>query len=150
MEVTTRYGIFTVSASDAMYACTSCALMAALCAEVCWTPERMNAAPRVGTSAAPTALNDCAKLSRRSELSGGPRTVTYGLAPTSRKDCPQDMTNKASKKNAYCLELAAGKNSSVPAEQMSKPTKIPLRYPIFSIKRPAGKAARKYPPKNAT
>src|SRR5712675_1115313 len=101
-----------------MYACNCCGLMAALCAGVYSIPESMKAAPNVGTSAAPTALKDCAKFSRRSELSAGPSTVTYGLAPTSRKDCPDDITNSASKKNPYILELAAGINSSVPAEQM--------------------------------
>src|SRR5258707_13370967 len=102
-------------ASEVMYACNCCGLIAALCAGVYSIPERMNAAPKVGTRAAPTALNDWAKFSRRSELSAGPRTVTYGLAPTSKKDCPEDITNNASKKNPYTLELAAGRNSSVPA-----------------------------------
>jgi len=65
------------------------------------------------------------------------------LAPTSRKDCPEDITNKASKKNPYNLELAAGRNNNVPVAQINSPTKMPLLYPIFSMSQPAGKAARK-------
>src|ERR1700689_1979806 len=110
----------------------------------------MNAAPRVGTKTAPMELNDCARFRRRSELSGGPRTVTYGFAPTSRKDCPEDMTKRARRKNQYAREVAAGRNKSVPTAQIRRPIRMPLLYPIFSIRRPAGKAARKYPPKNAT
>src|SRR5215470_19120690 len=144
------YGPRTVFVSEAMYARSCSALMAARCVGVYSTPERTNAAPSVGTSAAPTALKDCAKFSRRSELSVGPSTVTYGFAPTSRNDCPHDITNNAKRKKLYVRELAAGKNSSVPVAQINRPNKIPFLYPIFSINLPAGNAARKYPPKNAT
>src|SRR5579859_74407 len=99
--------------------------MAAFCAGVYSMPDRMNAAPSVGTSELPTALKDWAKLMRRSAVSGGPRTVTYGLAQTSRKDWPDDMTKRASRKNAYCREVAAGRKSSVPAEQIKRPRRMP-------------------------
>src|SRR5580704_8925993 len=59
------------------------------------------------------------------------------------------MTNSANKKNPYSLTDAAGMNRRDPLAQVSKPTRIPRLYPIFSINQPAGRAARKYPPKNA-
>src|ERR1700680_1563879 len=59
------------------------------------------------------------------------------------------MTNSANKKNPYSLTDAAGMNRRDPVAQVSKPTRIPRLYPIFSISQPAGRAARKYPPKNA-
>src|SRR5579864_6051510 len=59
------------------------------------------------------------------------------------------MTKRANRKNMYSLTEAAGMNKRAPAEQVSRPTRIPRLYPIFSINQPAGRAARKYPPKNA-
>src|ERR1700721_2921014 len=123
--------------------------MADNCAREYSTPERMKAAPKIGVTTAPTELKDWAKFKRRSELSGGPRIVTYGFAATSRTPWPHAMTNSANKKNPYSLTDAAGMNRRDPVAQVSKPTRIPRLYPIFSINQPAGRAARKYPPKNA-
>ena len=38
--------------------------------------ERMKAEPMNGVTTAPTALNDCARFSRLSQLSAGPKRVT--------------------------------------------------------------------------
>src|SRR5580692_800207 len=123
--------------------------MADNCVREYSTPERMKAAPKTGVTTAPTELKDWARFNRRSELSGGPRIVTYGLAATSRTPWPHAITNRANKKKRYTLADAAGMNKRAPAAQVIKPTRIPRLYPIFSISQPAGRAARKYPPKNA-
>src|SRR6266581_2958052 len=99
--------------------------MAANCAREYSTPDRMNAAPTIGVTTAPTELKDCARFKRRSELSGGPRIVTYGLAATSSTPCPHAITKSAKRKNPYSRTDAAGTNNKAPAAQVSKPTKIP-------------------------
>src|SRR4051812_17879751 len=63
---------------------------------------------------APTELNDCARFRRRSELSGGPRVVTYGFAATSRTPCPHAITKSANRKNPYKRTDAAGIKRMVP------------------------------------
>src|SRR5580704_3231376 len=99
--------------------------MADNCAREYSTPERMKAAPKIGVTTAPTELKDCARFKRRSELSGGPRIVTYGFAATSSTPCPHAMTKSANRKKPYSLIDAAGMNSKAPAAQASKPTRIP-------------------------
>ena len=130
----TRYGIFTVAATDA----SDCVLV------------KMKALPITGVTTAPTELKDWERFSLRSALSGGPRTVTYGFAATSRKLWPHAKTNSANRKNPNHSSIAAGMKSSAPLEQIRSPVRIPRLYPIRFINRPAGHAARKYPPKNAT
>src|SRR5215469_14819904 len=99
--------------------------MADNCAGEYSMPERMNNAPRNGVTTAPTALNDWARFSLAAELSAGPSTVTYGLAPTSRNDCPDDITNSAKRKNAYTPMLAAGINRRAPVAQIKSPARMP-------------------------
>ena len=109
----------------------------------------MNAFPMIGVTSAPTALNDCAKFSRRSDDFAGPRIVTYGFAATSSTPCPHAITNNANKKNPYTRTDAAGINKNAPNAHVSNPARIPRLYPIFSSNHPAGSADKKYPPKNA-
>ena len=71
-----RYGPFTRLASSAEYASICSVVIAANCATVYSIPDKMNAFPMIGVTSAPTALNDCAKFSRRSDDSAGPRIVT--------------------------------------------------------------------------
>ena len=58
------------------YAAISVGVMAVNFSREYSRAERINAAPMNGVTTAPTALNDCARFNRRSELSAGPRSVT--------------------------------------------------------------------------
>src|SRR6202142_295283 len=145
-----RYGPFTVLASELRYASNCAPVIAAICAGANSTPVRINLRPTTEEITAPSALNDCAKFNLRSALAAGPRIVMYGFAATSKKLCPQAITNSAKRKNSYTREEEAGRKSTAPVAQIHTPARIPFLYPIFSITHPAGNAARKYPPKNAT
>ena len=57
--------------------------------------ERMKVRPISTALIGPKALKDCAKLSRRSAVSGGPSKVTSGLAEVSRNARPLAMMNSA-------------------------------------------------------
>src|SRR5580693_276717 len=144
-----RYGPFTRLASSAEYASNWSVVMTASCAAVYSMPDKINALPMIGVTNAPTALNDCAKFSRRSDDAAGPRIVTYGFAATSSTPCPQAITKSANKKNPYTRTDAAGINKNAPSAHVSSPARIPLLYPIRSSSHPAGNADKKYPPKNA-
>src|SRR5437899_9375548 len=101
-------------------------------------PERMNARPMMGVTTAPTALKDCARFSRRSEDSGGPRMVTYGLAATSSTPCPQAITNNAKRKKPYSPIEAAGMNRKDRKSTRLNSSHLGISYAVFCLKKKIG------------
>src|SRR5258708_39480665 len=93
----------------------------------------------------PGGLNDCAKFSRRSEVSAGPNCAINGFAAVSRTDAPHPTANSATRNGTYCPLTAAGQNNTIPDPNSTSPITIPALYPHFRITSAAGIAMLKYP-----
>jgi hypothetical protein len=94
----TMYGVSAPAASRPCQAAIACGLIACNCCGEYSIPERMKVRPMNTPAIEPRGLNDCAKLRRRSESSGGPKVATIGLADVSRKARPLAMTKSAARK----------------------------------------------------
>jgi len=82
--------------------------MAAVCASVSLTPEKMKTVPIKPAVMEPSGLNACEKLRRRS-LTCGSELCNEGIGSRpSRKDKPLAMTNCATRKKMYSPACAAG------------------------------------------
>jgi hypothetical protein len=103
------YGPITAVSSASWIRASWSAPMAARSASEAWSRcERMNTCPITTPAIEPIGLNDCARLSRRVAVSGGPITITYGFALVSSTESPPARTKSATRKCAYTMVWLAG------------------------------------------
>ncbi len=76
----------------------------------------MKIVPILAPVIAPKGLNACEKFNLRSDDDGSPSPAINGLAPVSRKESPDAITKRATRKAKYFDMSAAGRNKRQPKE----------------------------------